>query len=102
MAEVLLVVEATDVTFAVDSLPAVFGVTRHTFIVFSSNAFAILGLRALYLVAADLMARLRWLPRGLGLVLAFVGAKMVLEPWFAIPIEIAASTMQVRSLSQSL
>ena len=86
---VLLVVEATDVAFAVDSLPAVFGVTRHTFVVFSSNAFAILGLRALYLVAADLMVRLRWLPKGLGLVLAFVGAKMALEPWFAIPIEIA-------------
>jgi tellurite resistance protein TerC len=90
---VLLVVEATDVAFAVDSLPAVFGVTRHAFIVFSSNAFAILGLRALYLVAADLMARLRWLPKGLGLVLAFVGAKMALEPWVAIPIEIALAVV---------
>ncbi|HEX2224836.1 MAG TPA: TerC family protein [Thermoanaerobaculia bacterium] len=82
---VLVVVEATDVVFAVDSIPAVFGVTRDPFIVFTSNIFAILGLRALYFLLAGLMHKFRYLSVGLGLVLVFIGAKMVLEAWIHIP-----------------
>ncbi|MEA2693121.1 MAG: tellurite resistance protein TerC, partial [Acidobacteriota bacterium] len=84
---VLVVVEATDVVFAVDSIPAVFGVTQDSFIVFTSNIFAILGLRALYFLLAGLMTQFHYLGYGLGLVLAFVGAKMLLQPWIAIPVE---------------
>ena len=73
---VLLVVEATDVVFAVDSIPAIFAVTRDPFIVFTSNIFAILGLRALYFVLKTIMDAFRFLKVGLGLVLVFVGAKM--------------------------
>lgn len=82
---VLVVVEATDVVFAVDSIPAVFGVTRDPFIVFTSNIFAILGLRALYFLLAGLMHKFRYLGFGLGLVLVFVGAKMLLHDWVPIP-----------------
>jgi TerC family integral membrane protein len=84
---VLVVVEATDVVFAVDSIPAVFGVTRDPFIVFTSNIFAILGLRALYFLLAGLMHKFRYLSYGLGLVLVFVGAKMLVHPWRDIGIE---------------
>jgi len=84
---VLLVVEATDVVFAVDSIPAIFAVTRDPFIVFTSNIFAILGLRALYFVLADLMDRFIYLDLGLGLVLAFVGVKMLISHWVEIPVE---------------
>jgi tellurite resistance protein TerC len=86
---VLVVVEATDVVFAVDSIPAVFGVTTNAFIVFTSNIFAILGLRALYFLLAGLMHRFRYLGFGLGLVLVFVGAKMLLNEWVPIPIELS-------------
>jgi len=86
---VLVVVEATDVVFAVDSIPAVFGVTQNAFIVFTSNIFAILGLRALYFLLAGLMNRFRYLSYGLGLVLVFVGAKMLVHDWFDIPIEVS-------------
>ncbi|HEV8582599.1 MAG TPA: TerC family protein [Thermoanaerobaculia bacterium] len=86
---VLVVVEATDVVFAVDSIPAVFGVTTNAFIVFTSNIFAILGLRALYFLLAGLMHKFRYLSYGLGLVLIFVGAKMLLHDWVEIPIEIS-------------
>jgi tellurite resistance protein TerC len=86
---VLVVVEATDVVFAVDSIPAVFGVTTNAFIVFTSNIFAILGLRALYFLLAGLMHKFRYLGFGLGLVLVFVGAKMLLHDWFEIPIELS-------------
>ncbi|HJX28903.1 MAG TPA: TerC family protein [Thermoanaerobaculia bacterium] len=81
---VLVVVEATDVVFAVDSIPAVFGVTLNPFIVFTSNIFAILGLRALYFLLAGLMHKFQYLGVGLGLVLAFVGAKMLLHDWLHI------------------
>jgi tellurite resistance protein TerC len=81
---VLVVVEATDVVFAVDSIPAVFGVTLNPFIVFTSNIFAILGLRALYFLLAGLMHKFRYLSLGLGLVLVFVGVKMVGHHWFEI------------------
>jgi len=86
---VLVVVEATDVVFAVDSIPAVFGVTTNGFIVFTSNIFAILGLRALYFLLAGLMHRFRFLSYGLGLVLIFVGAKMLIHDWIEIPIELS-------------
>jgi tellurite resistance protein TerC len=86
---VLLVVEATDVVFAVDSIPAIFAVTRDPFIVFTSNVFAILGLRALYFVLKTIMDAFRFLKIGLGLVLAFVGAKMCSERWVHVPAEIS-------------
>ena len=75
---VLLLIEGTDVVFAVDSVPAVLAVSREQFIVFSSNAFAILGLRALYFLLADLHARFSYLQQGLAIILAFVGVKMII------------------------
>ncbi len=78
---VLLVVESTDLLFAVDSVPAIFGITRNTFIIFTSNIFAILGLRALYFLLAGAMDRFRHLHYGLAAVLAFVGLKMIGESW---------------------
>jgi tellurite resistance protein TerC len=86
---VLLVVEATDVVFAVDSIPAIFAVTRDPFIIFTSNIFAILGLRALYFVLKSMMDAFRFLKVGLGLVLVFVGAKMCAEKWVLVPAEIS-------------
>src|SRR5215212_9983516 len=76
---VLVMVETTDIVFAVDSIPAIFGVAREPFIIFSSNAFAILGLRALYFCLNGLAGRFRYLNVGLGVILAFVGTKMILE-----------------------
>jgi tellurite resistance protein TerC len=78
---VLLIVEITDVTFAVDSIPAIFGITRDAFVVYSSNVFAILGLRALYFLLAGILDYFRFLGIGLALVLMFIGGKMVAEPW---------------------
>ena len=86
---VLVVVEATDVVFAVDSIPAIFGVTTDPFLVFTSNIFAILGLRALYFLLADLMGRFRYLPYGLGAVLVFIGLKMLVHDWVHVPIEVS-------------
>ena len=83
---VLLVVETTDVLFAIDSIPAVFAVTSDPFIVFTSNAFAILGLRALYFLLAGLVARFVYLKAGLAALLAFAGAKMLLSDVVTIPI----------------
>jgi tellurite resistance protein TerC len=82
---VLVVVEATDVVFAVDSIPAIFAITLDPFIVFTSNIFAILGLRALYFLLAGLMHKFRYLGFGLGLVLVFIGAKMLIHHWVEIP-----------------
>jgi tellurite resistance protein TerC len=86
---VLVVVEATDVIFAVDSIPAVLGVTRDPFIVFTSNIFAILGLRALYFLLAGLMHKFQYLSYGLGLVLVFVGGKMLTDHWYEIPVQVS-------------
>jgi tellurite resistance protein TerC len=86
---VLLVIEISDVTFAVDSIPAIFGITRDPFIVYTSNVFAILGLRALYFLLADLLSYLRYLGYGLALVLIFIGAKMVAEPWMHIAVHVS-------------
>ena len=82
---VLLVVEITDVTLAVDSIPAVFGITRDPFIVYTSNVFAILGLRAMYFLLAGVLNRLRFLSVGLSFVLLFIGAKMIGERWVDLP-----------------
>jgi tellurite resistance protein TerC len=75
---VLLVVESTDVLFAVDSVPAIFGITNDPFIVFTSNVFAIMGLRALYFLLAGVMDLFRYLSYGLSAVLVFIGTKMLL------------------------
>ena len=82
---VLVLVEVTDIIFAVDSIPAIFAVTQDTFLVFSSNAFAILGLRALYFLLADLVHRFVYLKIGLSLVLVWVGVKMLLLDVVKIP-----------------
>jgi tellurite resistance protein TerC len=83
---VLLIVEITDVTFAVDSIPAIFGITRDPFIVYTSNVFAILGLRALYFLLADVLDYFQYLGIGLAVVLMFVGAKMTAERWVHISV----------------
>jgi tellurite resistance protein TerC len=83
---VLVAIEVTDIAFAVDSIPAVFGVSRDPFIVYTSNIFAILGLRALYFALAGVMGRFHYLSTGLALVLVFVGLKMLLAEWHKIPI----------------
>lgn len=83
---VLLVVEITDVTLAVDSIPAVFGITRDPFIVYTSNVLAILGLRALYFLLAGVINKLRFLDEGLAIVLVFIGGKMIVEPWVHISV----------------
>jgi tellurite resistance protein TerC len=82
---VILVVELTDVLFAVDSIPAAFAVTERPFVIYASNVFAILGLRALYVVVADLLGRLVYLRHGLAVILAFVGVKMVISGWVHTP-----------------
>ena len=81
---VIILIEFTDVLFAVDSVPAVLAVSREQFIVFSSNAFAILGLRALYFLLADAQARFTYLKHGLSVILAFVGVKMLMIRWYHI------------------
>ena len=86
---VLLLVEITDVVFAVDSIPAIFAVTTEPFLVFTSNAFAILGLRALYFLLADLMHRFTYLKAGLAVILAFVGVKMLLVDLVKVPIAVS-------------
>lgn len=82
---VLILVETTDVVFAVDSIPAILAVSREEFIVFSSNAFAILGLRALYFLLAGMQGRFRYLNAGLGVILAFVGVKMLIAEVYHMP-----------------
>jgi tellurite resistance protein TerC len=86
---VLLIVELTDITLAVDSIPAIFGITRDPFIVYTSNVFAILGLRSMYFLLAGVLGRLRYLTVGLSLVLTFIGAKMIVEPWVHISVELS-------------
>ena len=83
---VLLMIESTDIAFATDSIPAIFAITRDTFIIYTSNIFAILGLRSLYFVVAGFMKQFRFLKYGLSIVLGFIGIKMLIEPWYKIPI----------------
>jgi len=84
---VLLLIEASDVVFAVDSIPAIFAVTTDPFIVFTSNIFAIMGLRALYFLLANMADRFHLLKYGLAIVLVFIGCKMLAAPWFHLPIQ---------------
>jgi tellurite resistance protein TerC len=86
---VILAIEVTDVLFAVDSIPAVLAVSRHPFIVYTSNIAAILGLRSLYFVLSGLLDRLRYLHYGLGVLLAFVAFKMLVAHWIEIPITVS-------------
>jgi tellurite resistance protein TerC len=90
---VLLVIETTDVVFAVDSIPAILAITLKAFIVYTSNVFAILGLRSLYFAVAGLMKIFRFLHYGLAVILVFVGAKMLLEDYFEIPITITLASV---------
>jgi tellurite resistance protein TerC len=83
---VLVLVEATDLIFAVDSIPAIFGITRDPFIVFTSNIFAVMGLRSLFFLLAHVVTKFHLLKYGLAFILTFVGAKMLLESWIHIPI----------------
>jgi len=86
---VLVIVELTDIIFALDSIPAILAVTRKEFIIISSNAFAILGLRALYFLLADMKDRFVYLNEGLGIILAFVGVKFLISEKWEIPIWIS-------------
>ena len=81
---VLIVLETTDLVFALDSIPAVFGVTRDPFLVYTSNVCAILGLRAFYFLLAGILPYFRYLDEGLAIVLMFIGGKMLAEPWIHI------------------
>jgi len=90
---VLMVVEMTDVTLAVDSIPAIFGITTDPFIVYTSNVFAILGLRAMYFLLAGVLKQLRFLTVGLSFVLMFIGGKMIAGYWFHVPEFVALSTV---------
>jgi tellurite resistance protein TerC len=90
---VVIVLETTDLVFAVDSIPAVFGVTRDPFLVYSSNVCAILGLRAFYFLLVGVLPYFRYLDSGLAVVLAFIGAKMLAEPWIHISTGVSLGTV---------
>ncbi|MBD8525738.1 TerC family protein [Pseudomarimonas arenosa] len=90
---VLLMIGITDVIFAVDSIPAIFAITTDPFIVLTSNVFAVLGLRALYFLLADMKERFHLLAYGLALVLMFIGAKMLLMDYYKIPIAISLAVV---------
>jgi len=91
----LVLVEISDIVFAVDSIPAVFAVTSDPFIVFTSNVFAVFGLRAMYSLLAELVVRLRYLRVGLALVLVFVGTKMLIQAAYEIPILVSLGVVAV-------
>ena len=86
---VLVLVEATDLIFAIDSIPAIFGITRDPFLVFTSNIFAVLGLRSLFFLLATVVTKFHLLKYGLAVILTFVGAKMLAEHWIHIPIMVS-------------
>jgi tellurite resistance protein TerC len=90
---VLIVIETVDVTFAVDSIPAIFGVTTDVFIVLTSNVFAILGLRSLFFLISGLALKLVYLNYGISLVLAFIGVKIVIQPWVHIPVALSLAVV---------
>jgi tellurite resistance protein TerC len=104
LALVLLLIETTDLIFALDSVPAVFSITRKAFIVFTSNVFAILGLRSMYFLLAGALGYFRYLKFGLSFVLAFIGVKMLLDPhdrpaqWFQIEIPTGVSLLVVAAI----
>jgi tellurite resistance protein TerC len=99
---VLILIEATDLIFAVDSIPAIFAITTDPFIVFTSNIFAILGLRALYFLLADIADRFHFLKYGLALVLTFIGGKMLIMPWYHISIQISLAVVFLLIISSVL
>ncbi len=90
---VLILVEISDVIFSMDSIPAIFAITSDPFIVFTSNIFAILGLRALYFLLADMANRFHLLKYGLAIILMFVGTKMLIVEWLKIPIAVSLSVV---------
>jgi len=92
---VLLLIEATDLVFAVDSIPAIFAITTDPFIVFTSNLFAILGLRALYFLLVDVADRFHLLKYGLAMVLTFIGVKMLIMPWYHVPVQASLTVVAV-------
>ena len=104
LALVLMLVETTDLIFAVDSVPAVFSITKNAFIVFTSNVFAILGLRSMYFLLAGALGYFRYLKFGLSVVLVFVGVKMLLDPheeepkWFQVEIPTNVSLMTIAAV----
>jgi tellurite resistance protein TerC len=87
------VIESTDLIFAVDSIPAIFAVTREPFIVYTSNVFAILGLRALYFLLANVMDKFQYLKFGLSAVLVFIGVKMVIVDFYKIPVGLSLAVV---------
>jgi tellurite resistance protein TerC len=91
----LVMVEVTDLVFAVDSIPAIFAITTDPFIVFTSNIFAIMGLRALYFLMADVADRFHLLKYGLAMVLTFIGAKMLIAPWYHVPVAASLAIVAV-------
>ena len=90
---VLILIELSDVIFAMDSIPAIFAITSDPFIVFTSNIFAILGLRALYFLLADMADRFHLLKYGLAVVLVFVGVKMLIVEWYKIPVALSLAVV---------
>ena len=92
---VLVMVETTDVVFAVDSIPAILAISRDTFIVFTSNVFALLGLRALYFALAGLMQAFHYLHYGLSLILVFIGGKLLIEDFYTFPMPVALGIVGV-------
>ena len=92
---VLILIEVSDLVFAVDSIPAIFAITTDPFIVFTSNIFAILGLRALYFLMADVADRFHLLKYGLAMVLTFIGAKMLIAPWYHVPVQASLAIVAV-------
>lgn len=92
---VLILIEFTDLVFAVDSIPVIFTITTDPFIVFTSNIFAILGLRALYFLLADIAGRFRLLKYGFAMVLTFIGTKMLIAPWFHVPVAASLAIVAV-------
>ena len=82
----LLAIEVTDLVFAMDSIPAAFGITGDVFVIFTANAFAVLGLRSLYFVLVGAMDRFTYVNFGLAALLVFIGCKMLLEPFLTVPI----------------
>ncbi|HEY9099461.1 MAG TPA: TerC family protein [Thiobacillus sp.] len=92
---VLILIEVTDLVFAVDSIPAIFAITTDPFIVFTSNIFAIMGLRALYFLLADVADRFHLLKYGLAMVLTFIGAKMLIMPWYHVPVQASLAIVAI-------
>ena len=90
---VLILIEFTDLIFAVDSIPAIFGITRDPFIVFTSNIFAILGLRSMFFLLAAVVERFYLLKYGLAIILTFIGVKMLIEGFYHIPITVSLAVV---------